>query len=107
MSLRGTKSHARKLESAELLKRLAELPLRYTFHALERLAERKILETSVTQMLRGKAGRRVHVAAKDRMEAGSWKYRIHGRDVDGEMMGAIVAVEEEVIVITAFFVGEE
>jgi hypothetical protein len=91
-----------KLAFGALLNALSELPLRYTVHALERLTERGLIQSHVTQMLRGKTGKRFHSPAHDRWEGGSWKYRIHGSDVDGEKIGAVVAVEEMVIVVTAF-----
>jgi hypothetical protein len=91
-----------KLTSDALLKTLDKLPIRYTKHALERLEEREILQADVTNMLRGKTKQRFHHPSKDKFDAGVWKYRIHGVDVDGHKIAAAVVIEESAIVVTVF-----
>lgn len=102
MTARRQTDRSPKLETPDLLRKLTELPIRYTKHALERLSEKKILQVSVGQMLRGKTGQRTHDASRDEFEGGRWKYRIHGADIDGKPIGVAVAIENEVVVVTVF-----
>ena len=99
---RKTPPRPPKLSSEALMRALTELPVRYTVHALERLHERDLLQTHVTRMLRGQTAKRFHSPSHDRWEGGGWKYRIHGSGVDGEPIAAVVAVEDMIIVVTAF-----
>lgn len=102
MITEGSVGRPLKLETPDLLRKLMELPIRYTMHAIERLEERKMLQAHVSQMLRGKTGQRIHDASKDQFENGSWKYRIHGTDIDGSSIGVAVAIAQEVVVVTVF-----
>ncbi len=100
--VKGRSKRPPKIGAEELLKRLSGLPVRFTFHALERMAERQVLRVGVIKMLRGETKKRLHVPSKDKFERGSWRYRIHGTDVDDEEIRVSVAVEEAVVVVTVF-----
>ncbi len=102
MTAGNQSSRSPKLTTGELMKMVSDLPIRYTMHALERMRERKILQVAVSQMLRGKTGQRMHDPARDELERGRWKYRIHGADIDHHPIGVAVAIENEVVVVTVF-----
>lgn len=96
-----------KIPDTELLALLEKLKIKFTIHALERLEERKILSRSILWMLKGKTTKRFRYPRSDQYEEGMWKYRIHGTDIDGNLLGTVVVIENEVILITAFYIGDE
>lgn len=110
METKGKKSKTEnrpKIPDSELFALLGNLEIVFSVHATERLNERNILNKWVVWMLKGKTSKRFRYPRSDQYEDGMWKYRIHGTDVAGKMLGVAVAIEDFVIVVTAFYLDGE
>lgn len=67
--------------------------IHYTRHARERMAERNVAAADVQHCLR---------QASRCTEADGGKWKVNGRDLDGDALDVIVALEGGVIVVTLF-----
>lgn len=92
-----------KIPDSELFELLEKLEIVFTDHAMQRLKEREIFTKSVVWMLKGKTTQRFRYPRSDQFEDGVWKYRIHGTDIVDKKLGVVVAIEDLVIVVTAFY----
>jgi hypothetical protein len=84
-----------KLLAVDIFRRLETESIRYAIHALERLAERKILRASVEAMLKGITGHRFLSKRHDKFVDGYWRYRVHGKGLDGEKIAVAVLIDDQ------------
>jgi hypothetical protein len=84
----------------KIVNKLAATPPRYiwTKHALEQMASRKISFSDIEHILMNG-----HVVLVEQKQDGLWRTR--GRNIDGDDLEAVVAIDEDAItikVVTAF-----
>lgn len=78
----------------ELKKRLREGDFRLTLHAIEQMEHRFVLEDDIKSV--GRTARRCLFQP----EKDTW--RVEGKDLDGERLVVVCALEQNVLIVTVF-----